>query len=84
MMLTRLDDGSKPTLRFKYGSNASYSNRPMTMTNLPAKITGQNPTKRSIVIETYLTDDGTVQFKAEGNPNAWIEAGEVIDLAMHA
>jgi len=56
----------------------------MTMTNLPAKMIGSNPDKRRIVLETFLTDDGTVQFQAEGNPNAWIEAGEVVDLAMQA
>ncbi len=56
----------------------------MTMTNLPAKMTGPNPTKRAIKLTTQLTDDYRVQFRAEGNPNAWIEAGEVVDLAMQA
>jgi len=56
----------------------------MTMTNLPAKMTGPNPQKRTIKLTTQLTDDGRVQFSAEGNPNAWIEAGEVVDLAMEA
>ena len=54
------------------------------MSNLPAKMTGPNPRKRSIELTTFLTDDGRVQFKAEGNPNAWIEAGEVVDLAANA
>ncbi len=56
----------------------------MTMSNLPAKWTGPNPPRKTIALETYLTDDGRVQFQAEDNPNAWIEAGEVVDLAMQA